>query len=299
MRTRVGIVGVLGVAALAAGMVEAKGAAVTINGAGIRQTVDCAGGSVVVTGANNELTLKGDCEKVTLSGTGHVIHAEGLGRVSVSGVNNVVEWQRALRGQAPSVDDSGIGNEVRRVKGARGGTQAASGGSRNQGSVAIDDSGVTVKSEGGEVSVTSSGVKAKSGDSRAEVSSSGVKAESGGSRATVGAGGIEAENDDDDDDSGLAEINGVGVRRTIRCAGGGITVNGTNHVLRLEGDCSKVVVNGMGSHVKVEAAGVIVVNGMNQRVEWVRGIKNDRPTIQRNGMGHDVVQITAEEFSKR
>jgi len=272
---------------------------IEVKGVGIRKTIDCAGGSVVVTGTSNELTLKGDCQKVTLSGTGHVIHAEGLGRVEISGLNNLVEWQRALAGEAPGVEDSGMGNQVRRASGAaKAGAPAASGGRSQSGSVAVDDAGVKVQTESGEVAVTASGVKARSGSSQAEVTSSGVTAESGRNRATVSAAGIEAETEDDAGEDATV-INGLGIHRTVRCGGRGITINGANHVLRLEGDCRTVTVNGMGQHVKVEAAGSIVVNGTSQRVEWVRGLKAQRPSIQKNGLGNEVLQITAEEFSKQ
>lgn len=299
MKTRFAFLGILVTLALVVGGTDAS-AAIEVKGVGIQKTIDCAGGSVVVTGSKNELTLRGDCAKVTLSGAGHVIHVEGLGRVKVSGLNNLVEWQRALAGEAPSVEDSGMGNEVRRASGAaKTGAPAASGARSKSGSVTVDDTGVKVQTESGEVAVTASGVKARSGSSQAEVTPAGVTAESGRNRATVSASGIEAEGEEEGGDDGATVINGLGIHRTVRCGGRGITINGANHVLRLEGDCRTVTVNGMGQHVKVEAAGSIVVNGTSQRVEWVRGLKAQRPSIQKNGLGNEVLQITAEEFSKQ
>jgi len=74
---------------------------VTINGLNVEKTITCDHRDVVIHGTNHRLTLKGRCRQVWVDGTGHLVHVEALGSADVAGVNNRIEWERALRGEEP------------------------------------------------------------------------------------------------------------------------------------------------------------------------------------------------------
>src|SRR5262245_13835824 len=111
----------LAVISLAAGLMAAAAAAqepVTIVGVGVRRTVDCGnGGSVTIMGSDHKLTLRGRCESVSVTGTHHLVQIQGLGRLTVTGVDHRVEWEYALTGDQPVVLKTGLRNEVVQVKG--------------------------------------------------------------------------------------------------------------------------------------------------------------------------------------
>lgn len=94
------------------------------------------------------------------------------------------------------------------------------------------------------------------------------------------------------------KINGYGVRRTYACNGGDLDINGSNHVIKLEGACGRVTVNGMGQRIYIESARAIAVNGMNQEVGWVHGVDGSDPHVASDGLGNKVRRLTAEEFQK-
>jgi hypothetical protein len=72
-------------------------------------------------------------------------------------------------------------------------------------------------------------------------------------------------------------IQGMGVNRTIDCAG----------------RCPRVTLSGSGSVLHVEELGRLAVSGVNQRVEWVKGLDGAAPRIHNSGIGNEVVQVKA------
>jgi hypothetical protein len=90
---------------------------VTINGLNVEKTITCDHRDVVIHGTNHRLTLKGRCRQVWVDGTGHLVHVEALGSADVAGVNNRIEWERALRGEEPDIEIIGVGNSAARVAG--------------------------------------------------------------------------------------------------------------------------------------------------------------------------------------
>jgi hypothetical protein len=89
------------------------------------------------------------------------------------------------------------------------------------------------------------------------------------------------------------DIRGVGITRTIDCAGGEVRITGTSHRLTLSGRCERVVLSGTGSTLHVESLGRLTVSGINHRVEWVEGLDGNAPRIQKSGIGNEVVQVKA------
>ena len=58
---------------------------------------------VRVSGHLNWLTLQGTCPAVIVSGMENRVRIEAVGRLHVSGFNNVVAWERSLQGDTPEV----------------------------------------------------------------------------------------------------------------------------------------------------------------------------------------------------
>src|SRR5262245_16941350 len=154
---------------VAAGLVAGPAAAqepITVTGVGVQRTIDCDGRRVEITGSDNRLTLRGRCDAVAVSGTHNVVQVEGLGRVSITGINHRVEWEYALRGDQPSVSKSGIGNEVVQVK-AQARESAPSGRTTRRGDVVVEGN-------------------AEGGGHRVTIGDGGISVDSGGGRSSQG-----------------------------------------------------------------------------------------------------------------
>jgi Protein of unknown function (DUF3060) len=112
-RVRVSIMACLGGSLVAIAAAQAQ---TTMTSSGQRRSIACDGETVQITGSRNTLTITGDCQKVDVAGTGNVVTIEAVERIEVTGTNNRVTWQRALRGDAPRVSRTGLGNTIARAE---------------------------------------------------------------------------------------------------------------------------------------------------------------------------------------
>lgn len=256
-------------------------AAIEVQGDGLHRTVDCGdGGRVVVTGTRNDLVFTGSCAKITLSGEGHHLRVAALGALAMSGLNHRVEWESAIGGGRPKVEDSGLNNSVVQVEGAQGKPAASS--SSSTGSSAPSAGGKSGPAAGGGVTMSSGGAKI-------EADSTGVTLQAQGGAQGAGAAV-----------SGpLIDINGASIERTVECSGGGVSINGYGNRIVIRGECPKVLINGQGHHVHVEAVGFLDVNGDGQEVGWVRGANGAaEPKVRKQGTNQHIHQIPAAELEK-
>jgi hypothetical protein len=93
-------------------------------------------------------------------------------------------------------------------------------------------------------------------------------------------------------------ISGTGLRRSLTCNRGRVTVEGRDNQVVMRGPCERVAVKGSGHRVVIEEVGSLSVQGSGQDVQWVRGLDGKDPKVTTAGSGHSVRKITAEEFAK-
>ena len=87
-------------------------------------------------------------------------------------------------------------------------------------------------------------------------------------------------------------INDGGATLTLDCADGGrVLVNGADNTITTTGGCAKVVVNGSGNHVAIEAADKIVVTGSNNAVTYKKGWNKKSPKVARLGVGNTIAKV--------
>jgi hypothetical protein len=265
-----------------------------IQGLGIQRTVDCEGGTVTITGTSHRLTLRGRCDRVVLSGTGSVVHVESLGRVTVSGVNNRVEWERGLDGNDPRIQKSGINNEVVQVKGGGSASSRGSSGSRKgsgSGSVDVGGGAVVVEDGRDRVTVGSDGVTVESGSGKSGRKDK-VVVDSGGTTVTV------------DNSSGTVKAGGGTVRssgkagtltvaendqeRTYDCAGGTAVIQGNDNVLTLR-NCPELIVNGNSNTLTLQGpVRVIRALGNENEITYSQGADGKAPNVESLGSGNNI-----------
>lgn len=281
----------------AAGTVTAQ-EPIDIKGVSVTRTIDCAGGNVVITGTSHNLTLTGRCPRVTLSGTASVVHIESLGRLSVSGMNHRVEWEKGLDGSDPRVQNSGINNQVVQAKGGSTAASASSGTRAQAGSASVETG--------------AGGVVVRSGDSRITVGESGaVSVESTGAggqkeKVTVNAGGTSVAVDGTAGtvqvgtgataSSGKATVNVLDSdgHRTLDCGGGTANVAGGENVLTLR-NCSVLVVSGSENVITLQGpVSSIRLLGNENAVTWSQGAGGKPPSVEMVGSGNDVKRSGAK-----
>jgi hypothetical protein len=264
MRTRTnGPARLLGaVAGLALAWAAAAAADETIQGAGVKRTIDCAGGAVTINGTGHDLTLTGRCPRVVVSGTGSVVHVAELGRLTVSGLNQRVEWVKGLDGAEPAIQKSGLGVEVVQVNGGRA-AGARSGSSRSSGGASV------------------------------QAGPAGTTIESDGSRVTVGAGGVTVEAADGTPTTTTRKAGSITVmendqERTYDCAGGTATIQGNDNVLTLR-NCPELVVNGNNNAITLQT-GVKLIRalGNGNGITWSQGLGGQAPRIESLGSKNDI-----------
>lgn len=115
-------VGVLALALALGGAPPAAAASedLVIQGVDVERTITCDERDVMIRGTSHHLTLRGDCQKVTIFGTGHVIRIERLGTAWLAGIDNRLEWERALRGESPDITITGKGNRAMHAEAGAG-----------------------------------------------------------------------------------------------------------------------------------------------------------------------------------
>jgi Protein of unknown function (DUF3060) len=112
--------GLMGLALVPGGSTAAAAAPedLVIQGVDVERSITCDEREVMIRGTSHRLTLRGSCQKVTIFGTGHVVHVEGLGTAWLAGIDNRLEWERALRGERPDITVTGNGNRAVHAEGA-------------------------------------------------------------------------------------------------------------------------------------------------------------------------------------
>jgi hypothetical protein len=242
---------------------RAQGEDLTILGLGIERTITCDTRDVVVNGAGHRLTLKGRCARVAVHGTGHVVHVERLGRGLVDGMDNRLEWEQAIEGERPEIRIGGVNNRAAQAGGATAARSAAT----------ADESGVTVQGSEGRIVLGDGGVTVERGKRRG----GNVTITSGG--VTVGTAG-----------KGSLTIAASDVTETHDCAGGSVTVDGSDDVLTLR-HCPELTVTGGGNRiVLVGPVRRIRLLGGENRVQWSEGEGGRPPKVETPGAANEVVR---------
>ncbi len=266
-------------AALVATSAAAQEPVARIKGSGVERTIDCSETPrVEVTGERNVVRLVGDCRKVKLSGVGHVVRAEGIAQIEMSGASHSVDWQHVPGGGKPRVDDNGLGNivvQVERV--AASGAEAAPAASP---APVASPAPATTAAPAAAVTRAST----PQAPARAQVETGAAPPPPARRPGTLVA----------RDKS--VEISGAGEHRTFRCDGGSLIVSGSNNDILAWGDCERIEINGYGNRVRVEGIRRLEVNGVNQDVAWVRGVGDEHPAVASHGMGNRVRQVELEEL---
>lgn len=104
----------LGSASAQTASFQLPGGGNALTGNGARQTVKCAGQAFMLTGNQNTITLTGNCSQVSVTGNQNAVRAATVGQIIVTGQNNTVSWQKALKGRIPVIKTKGSGNRVTR-----------------------------------------------------------------------------------------------------------------------------------------------------------------------------------------
>jgi hypothetical protein len=92
-------------------------------------------------------------------------------------------------------------------------------------------------------------------------------------------------------------VSGTGLRRSVTCNRGRVTVEGRDNQVVMRGPCERVAIKGSGHKVVIEEVGSLSVQGSRQEVQWVHGLDGKDPKVTTSGSGHTVRRITAEEYA--
>ena len=79
-------------------------------------------------------------------------------------------------------------------------------------------------------------------------------------------------------------VAGIDQNRSVRCAGGAVSVSGMGNTVQISGDCAVVTVSGFENVVTVESAQSITASGFDNRVTYSTGA----PQIANSGRGNVV-----------
>lgn len=86
----------------------------TVSGVGEKVDLQCDGKPISISGSDNEVKLVGVCPKVIVSGTNNVVHIDQALRITVSGADNSITYKSAIKRKYAIVSKSGSGNSVRK-----------------------------------------------------------------------------------------------------------------------------------------------------------------------------------------
>jgi hypothetical protein len=92
-------------------------------------------------------------------------------------------------------------------------------------------------------------------------------------------------------------IRGDGLKRTVTCNRGRVTIQDNGNEIVMRGPCERVAIQGSNHRVAIEEVGSLTVNGTGHRVQWVRGLDGRQPKITSSGTGTTVEPITAATFA--
>lgn len=92
-------------------------------------------------------------------------------------------------------------------------------------------------------------------------------------------------------------VRGDGLKRSVTCNRGRVTVEGSRNELVLRGPCERVAIHGTGHRVAIEEVGTLSVLGSGHQVRWVRGLDGKPPKITSSAADSAVERISAEAFA--
>lgn len=101
------------------------------------------------------------------------------------------------------------------------------------------------------------------------------------------------------DDGNTVFVDGMGIGEIYEFNGQNLNVGGIKNHLKIEGDCGKVMVNGMAMIIRAENATLIDINGMGNAV-YIENA-DDIKSVYINGMGNRLYvddQLVTEEILK-
>jgi DUF3060 family protein len=266
---------------------RAGGEDLTVTGVNLERTITCDERDVVVEGVGNRLTLRGRCQHVTITGTDHVVRVERLGSANLTGMNNRLEWEAALRGDRPDVKITGVNNRSVRAEG-----RAVA---RREGA-APDPDRVTVEGEGGRVVLGSDGISIegngkgrRGGQVTVDTGGTGIRVDGGTGTVTVGGGSATAGSGTAGSATGRSlTISDSDLNRDYDCAGGSAVVQGSDNRLGLS-RCRELTVTGGDNHiVLVGPVRLIRLLGADNSVEWSEGEGGRAPKVETPGSGNRV-----------
>ena len=100
------------------------------------------------------------------------------------------------------------------------------------------------------------------------------------------------------DDAGTSPvIRGDGLKRTVFCNRGRVTVHGHGNEIVMKGPCERVAVFGSDHRIAIEEVGSLSLQGTGHDVSWVRGLDGKAPSISEHGDTIRVRRISPEEFA--
>jgi hypothetical protein len=92
-------------------------------------------------------------------------------------------------------------------------------------------------------------------------------------------------------------IRGDGLKRTVTCNRGRVTVHGHGNEIVMRGPCERVAVFGTDHRIAIEEVGSLSLQGSGHDVKWVRGLDGREPSVTSHGDSISVKRISAEEFA--
>ncbi len=101
------------------GVVAAQSATFTLpnqeqvlSGSEAKVTLACTNNIISITGNNNVVSLNGSCLQVIVEGDNNKITTQTIGKFTLRGQNNILSWHKALTGDRPSIELTGLGNKI-------------------------------------------------------------------------------------------------------------------------------------------------------------------------------------------
>ena len=152
-----------------------------------------------------------------------------------------------------------------------------------------DDTKIEVSGNDGEkVEIKDGGIKVKDGDKEINISEDGISIKSNNEDD-----GKEPKDGDkaDSGDSKIAEkliLKGMNENKTIACEGRRILANGTGNRYKFTGECSALLVSGVGQTITVEKVGRINVNGTGNKITYAEGLDGKEPKVSNAGTGNSI-----------
>jgi hypothetical protein len=273
----------------------------TLTLSGERRTVACAGNTLKITGQRNTVTVTGECRKVDISGTGNTVAIESVASIEVTGTNNKVTWQRALKGDNPRVSVTGL-NTVTRAT-APDTSPASAPSARSAPPASAPAPAPAPPAAASDAPRSGAGAAGAGASARAKPDREPAPPAAGATPpapapATAPAPSAAAPPANTSPRAagsrrGVAEpatteaavtVLEDGREDTIECRGREVSILGSRNTLRLRGSCPMVIVTGSDNEVDVETTQRIRTTGDRNRVLWTTVIDGaSTPRVENTG----------------